>query len=477
MMDIKIFLFFFLVFIPQTLWAETLKENYFKVRGHLEMMTCENLTLSDKSYCLAAHSGYKQYLTFYNMGSYANANHFYETMHKKFAINLIGEEEKATFDIDHIKIEDIKAILASPDPRNEKQQLLLGHTLSSEERKHEILHLVELFLQQGGDPNSVVDKTSGATLLTKATSVNNLNLVKLLISQGADVNKTLINGASPLHISSIRSAKIAKILLAKGANPNAQDKLGDTPLHDVIYKWLKYGGGKGIYIEDLVKAGGSLYVSNNLGETPADLAKRLMREAYNKKQFIAKQEEQKKQRRKMAEAEKEKNSFNFLKAITMTVGFVAGNGLKLEPEEQIRVLSGIIQDSQSDIEGSSNTMSALNNAKQKQRYQSDITIKEDSNKNTPLSTTGSVSCKKWLSTLDKHPPSCNEKSGNGDAFAGNYYCRSTLNLVSKVHFDLRDTACVNSCSKQAEKILNDLDCTWKSKGNSCNGQENCVIRN
>lgn len=373
-MNFKIFLFWLLVFIPQTSSAETLKENYFKARGHLEMMNCDNLTLSDKSICLAAHSGYKQYLTFYNMGSYPNANHFYETMHKKHAISLIGEEEKTTFDIDHIKLEDIKAILAFPDPRNEKQQLLLGHVQSLEERKDEVLYLVELFLQQGGDSNSVVEETSGATLLIKAAFANNLNLIKLLVFQGVDVNKALINGTSALHISSARNTEIANFLLANGANPNVQDKLGDTPLHDVISKWLKYGGGNGIYIEDLVKAGGSLYVANDKGETPADLGKRLMREAYERKLFIAKQEEQKEQRRKMAEAEKEKNSFNFLKAITLTVGFVAGNGLKLEPEEQIRVFSSIIQDSLLGVEGTTNTMGALNGAKQKQGYQPDTNI-------------------------------------------------------------------------------------------------------
>lgn len=92
-------------------------------------------------------------------------------------------------------------------------------------------------------------------------------MIRLLITAGADVNARDALKRTPLHfVSATGSAENIIILLNAGADVNARTANNWTPLHGVA----KYGTAENIRI--LLDAGADASASNDMGETPFDLA-------------------------------------------------------------------------------------------------------------------------------------------------------------------------------------------------------------
>ncbi|CAB0029619.1 unnamed protein product, partial [Trichogramma brassicae] len=142
----------------------------------------------------------------------------------------------------------------------------------------ECYNVVELFLEQGQDPNLLVPKT-GDSPLHLALRWGRNEVAQLLLRNGADPNLTNAEGSTPLHIICKKGEDdtgyyekgdcvTVKMLLELGSEKyqpvqiDAQDKLGNTPLHLV----LDYGHRR--LIELLLKNGADPNSINEEGSTP-----------------------------------------------------------------------------------------------------------------------------------------------------------------------------------------------------------------
>ena len=85
-------------------------------------------------------------------------------------------------------------------------------------------------------------------------SGNNLpHIVTLLIAAGADVDKTRVDGCTPLHAAAVKGhADVADLLIAAGANVNATSSNGKTALllalargHALVVQKLRAAGATG----------------------------------------------------------------------------------------------------------------------------------------------------------------------------------------------------------------------------------------
>lgn len=83
-----------------------------------------------------------------------------------------------------------------------------------------------------------------------------------------DANSLAIDGESILHKAvMMKDVNGIKTLLNHSANPNHVGNMGDTPLHQAaFYNNLEIA-------EILIKSGAAVDITNEFGETPADLAK------------------------------------------------------------------------------------------------------------------------------------------------------------------------------------------------------------
>lgn len=92
--------------------------------------------------------------------------------------------------------------------------------------------LVESYLKDGADPNTVVTRDGTEKTLLQIASLNRDHAMQsLLLKYKADVNKMLIARRTPLWISaSILDIEGVELLLKKGADPNITDSDNLTPI-------------------------------------------------------------------------------------------------------------------------------------------------------------------------------------------------------------------------------------------------------
>ncbi len=194
---------------------------------------------------------------------------------------------------------------------------------------------------------------NSATPLQVAAGNQDLHFVKLLLNAGANPNaigpdkKTALHYAYPKPESELSTdvRKIIKALLDKGADPAFRDSSGKTA------KQI-YTDAREIYLEE------QRILAYN----------KRMRELKLERERLAREERERK--RLAAQREKEKNGFNWGKAVAMGAGAYIGGISGLDLEAQVKVVSGIIQDSQAGVEGASNTMGAINSTTQRYNRQS-----------------------------------------------------------------------------------------------------------
>lgn len=98
------------------------------------------------------------------------------------------------------------------------------------------IHIVELILEKGGDPNIQNDKF--LTALQLATLGGKLEISKLLIEKGADPNRVGPEGDQDPMMYSISKADedMVMILLENGYNPNRHNRYLETSSHGVLSK-------------------------------------------------------------------------------------------------------------------------------------------------------------------------------------------------------------------------------------------------
>lgn len=127
------------------------------------------------------------------------------------------------------------------------------------------LEKVKELLKSGADPNQEY-------ALYNAVEKGYRNIVTALLCYGADPNlRHNYTGSYPLNIC--EDVKIAQMLLDCGANVNAVDIEGSTPLHfNSIEGNLKM-------VKFLVKNGANLFIEDDTGNKPVDVAKN--NEIYN----------------------------------------------------------------------------------------------------------------------------------------------------------------------------------------------------
>ena len=100
--------------------------------------------------------------------------------------------------------------------------------------------ILESFLENGLDPNMVVDRNKNSRIIHLCCYLKNIEYLKLLIKYKANVNVKDGTGNTPLHIlsrskhsSDIIKKFITELILA-GADSNIYNNEGDTPLHVCI---------------------------------------------------------------------------------------------------------------------------------------------------------------------------------------------------------------------------------------------------
>ena len=92
------------------------------------------------------------------------------------------------------------------------------------------LDAIKLFIENGIDPDMVIDKYETTLLMWAAKNGHN-ELVEVLIKAGADINKKDKIGESALITACFwEQPKIAKIIINAGGNVNITNNYGTTPL-------------------------------------------------------------------------------------------------------------------------------------------------------------------------------------------------------------------------------------------------------
>jgi len=239
---------------------------------------------------------------------------------------------------------------------------------------HKDLKSAVYLLNAGADPN--VETPDKFTSIGRAILNNDHKAVILLSKYKADLNlgqgggmrypPLIMVGAGLSTQYAYHSAKynndydnyfvMVDLLLSLGADPNVQDGIGNT--------LLSYAGGEHSRVNNnivqLLLSYGASWDKKNIANSTAYESY-----AYNKKKNDETYLKQ------VVEAEREKNGFNWGKALTMSAGFLAGGGGKLNVSDQLEAVIGIVRDSQAGVSGVSNTTGALKNATQ--RYQSENT--------------------------------------------------------------------------------------------------------
>jgi len=93
------------------------------------------------------------------------------------------------------------------------------------------MHIVEIFLNAGWDPNEKV-ANNGKTCPHLAAENEGQEVLRLLLMRGADPNLRDNSGTTPLHIAAQKAnLAMSELLLIQGADPNCKDVRGYTALH------------------------------------------------------------------------------------------------------------------------------------------------------------------------------------------------------------------------------------------------------
>lgn len=133
------------------------------------------------------------------------------------------------------------------------------------------LYIAKYLLSRGTNANEGWE--DGVTPLISATQKGDKSMVRLLLGYDAMINKADNLGNTPLTTAMMEeNLELIEYLIEKGADINLQNKNNNanTPLHDAVIV-----GNKDI-VNYLVKCGAYVNLKNNKGETPIDLAKRLL---------------------------------------------------------------------------------------------------------------------------------------------------------------------------------------------------------
>lgn len=138
------------------------------------------------------------------------------------------------------------------------------HMVCFHKNKKTALEMMNLLLEKGAKPNTQ-DK-EGWTALCLATKNGAIDLVDKLIPM-TNIELPTEEGCTALSIAIIgKHLKIATLLLKAKADPNSYSKTGCTPCH-----YAANTGSKEI-LEELLKKGGKIQVSNHKKYTPLHLA-------------------------------------------------------------------------------------------------------------------------------------------------------------------------------------------------------------
>lgn len=104
------------------------------------------------------------------------------------------------------------------------------------------LNILQLLLEKGGDPNLLDEKEQCAPIHYVAEDVSEtaLEQMKILLKNGGDANVSGKDGATPLHLTAINlgnGSKLTGMLLERGGNPNlTENVMKRTALHLAIQK-------------------------------------------------------------------------------------------------------------------------------------------------------------------------------------------------------------------------------------------------
>jgi len=167
--------------------------------------------------------------------------------------------------------------IAPPAPRRRRSSWPLKLKWSSRGRIYNVIYsgsedVVRTLLAMGAD----IEERGpfNMTPLLRALYNGQLEIAKLLIGKGADMYACDSDGWTVLHCAlASRRLDVVEYLLENGGREfvNARDANGDT-----IVCWTVDGHYCAVltFIEKLVEAGASLNLTNSMGETPFQLARR-----------------------------------------------------------------------------------------------------------------------------------------------------------------------------------------------------------
>ena len=98
------------------------------------------------------------------------------------------------------------------------------------------LDAIKLLIEKGADPNTVVNKETGQTLLMRAAENGRNDLVEALIEAGADINTTSKQKMTALNYAiNANNDEIIRLLLnASDINISAQDNNGYSALRFAV---------------------------------------------------------------------------------------------------------------------------------------------------------------------------------------------------------------------------------------------------
>lgn len=162
-------------------------------------------------------------------------------------------------------------------------ELLLKHgadpNIAADEERYHALHravdlgheaIVQLLLNHGADP--LLRDYVGETTLHGACSRGHPGIVNRLLDAGADINATDLTLSTSLHIAvEYGNIGIAALLISKGADFNLREsQLGETPLHLAV----RDDNSDAILL--LIGAGADPFAKNVYNETPLDAVRSMV---------------------------------------------------------------------------------------------------------------------------------------------------------------------------------------------------------